>query len=116
MSDFLSLISMSVLVEGLISWVDAFATADKQAKVKLGASIIAGLLISVSFNFDIMGILGYTSAYPLVGNVITGLLIARGSNYFFDLVGKLTNGGGSTVVTAPAQSTVTAVIENKDPS
>ena len=115
MSDFLSLISMSVLVEGLISWVDAFATADKQAKVKLGASIIAGLLISVSFNFDIMSILGYNSAYPLVGSVITGLLIARGSNYFFDLVGKLTN-GGSTVVTAPAQSTVTAVIENKDPS
>lgn len=105
MNDFLSLISMSVLVEGLISWVDAFATADKQAKIKLGASIITGLLISISFNFDLMGILGYSSVFPLVGSVITGLLIARGSNYFFDLVGKLTNSGGGTVMTAPTEST-----------
>lgn len=97
MNDFLSLVSMSVLVEGLISWVDAFATADKQAKIKLGASIITGLLISISFGFDLMGILGYNSVFPLVGSVITGLLIARGSNYFFDLVGRLTNGEGTAM-------------------
>ena len=114
MNDFLSLISMSVLVEGLISWVDAFTTADKIAKVKLGASIVTGLLIAVAFNFDLMDILGYNSAYPLVGNVITGLLIARGSNYFFDLIGRLTNPNQNTIVKTPADATVTTTIETGD--
>lgn len=114
MNDFLSLISMSVLVEGLISWVDAFATADKQAKIKLGASIVTGLLIAIAFNFDLMQILGYNSTYPVVGNVITGLLIARGSNYFFDLIGKLTNPTQNTTVKAPADATVTTTIETGD--
>lgn len=90
MSEFLTFISMSILVEAVISWVDAFTTKEA-SKVKLFASIIFGVGLSVIYNLDLLKVLGYEAPVQYVGSAVTGLIIARGSNYFFDLIGRLTN-------------------------
>lgn len=105
MSEFLTFISMAILVEAVISWVDAFATKEA-SKVKLFASIIFGVGLSVIYNLDLLKVLGYEAPVQYVGSAVTGLIIARGSNYFFDLIGRLTNentelANDSTIVVEP---------------
>lgn len=96
---------MSILVEAVISWVDAFTTKEA-SKVKLFASIIFGVGLSVMYNLDLLKVLGYEAPVQYVGSAVTGLIIARGSNYFFDLIGRLTNkntepANDSTIVVEP---------------
>ena len=105
MSEFLTFIVMSILVEAVISWVDAFTTKEA-SKVKLFASIIFGVGLSVMYNLDLLKVLGYEAPVQYVGSAVTGLIIARGSNYFFDLIGRLTNkntepANDSTIVVEP---------------
>ena len=47
-----------------------------------------GIGIAWELQLDIFGLLGVWPLHPIVGNIITGLLIGRGSNYLHDLIKK----------------------------
>jgi hypothetical protein len=48
-------------------------------------STVVGILIAFGTGADIFQLLGIPFRFPVVGNVLTGLLISRGANFIHDL-------------------------------
>ena len=59
------------------------------AYINLVGSLLVGILIAFIADVNIFALLGITLRWHIVGVVLTGILISRGSNYIHDLVGKL---------------------------
>lgn len=103
MTQFFTIILMSVIVEGLITYAKTFFIGGKfQWQMLVG--IILGVAVALVYNVDIFALLGVVAAVPYVGAILTGILISRGSNYIFDLI-KALQGAGNNVTTEEAQDT-----------
>lgn len=84
---FIALFIVATLVEGIVEYF--FAKEDKaQPWLKYAAAVIASV-ICVSYNLDILGLLGMVSPIPYVGNLLTGLVVGRGSNYLNDFISSV---------------------------
>ena len=53
-------------------------------------AMVCGVGIAFAYHLDLFSAVGITTDVPYISNVLTGLVIARGSNYVFDLIGKFT--------------------------
>ena len=51
-------------------------------------SLVVGIVVALSFNLDIFAAQGYVSVIPIMGVVLTGILISRGGNFISDLMSK----------------------------
>ena len=91
MTKFLLVIVLSVIVEGITEYLKQTIPGLKERTwLILIVTVILGVVMAVSFGADIFAILGFESVVPLVGNIVTGVLCARCSNYIYDLIGRLT--------------------------
>lgn len=87
MEKFFALIILSIFVEAIITYLrELFPILPP-----LGLSIGIGILSAVLYNVDAPALLGLVSPVPYVGAVMTGFVVARGSNYAYDLIGRFTN-------------------------
>lgn len=87
----LILIVIAIVVEGITEYLKQMIPAlAKDTRILLGITVVLGVGAALTFNADLFAILGFEAAVPIVGCVLTGLLCARGSNYIYDLIGKLT--------------------------
>lgn len=70
----------------------------EQGKIKLDkvGPIALGLLVAFTLPVDIFAILGFPFATAVVGQVLTGILISRGSNWVHDWIKKAQAGGSVT--------------------
>ncbi len=92
MSKFLTLIMMSIIVEGLITYAKTFFVGGKpQWQMLVG--IVLSVTVALVYNVDIFALLGIMATVPYVGAILTGIIISRGSNYIFDLIKTLQNTG-----------------------
>lgn len=94
------LLAFAFLVEAVIENVK-WAIDDIRAIIKQdsdhetewnGSRLIALVLaiaFSVAFGVDAWELLGFDAAIPYVGAIGTGILMARGANFFHDLISKL---------------------------
>lgn len=87
MEQFFALFAMAILVEGIVTYARELSA---EFKVVLLAPIVLGIVVSIAYGLDIPAVLGISAQVPYIGSILTGIIIARGSNYLFDLVGKLT--------------------------
>ena len=87
MDKFLALVSMAILVEAIISYVQEIKTI----KSPLMWSILLGVIVALVYGMDVPNLLGINARIPFVGEVLTGVIMARGSNYLYDLIGRFTN-------------------------
>ena len=55
-------------------------------------SALVGILLCIAYRADLLALVGLITTTPLVGYIITGIVIGRGANYLHDLVGRW--GGG----------------------
>ena len=85
-----SLLFTAVVVEALITYAKTLFV-NRVFQWQILASMILGASAALVFGIDLFEIAGVSSQLPLVGQVLTGILISRGSNYVFDLLGKLTD-------------------------
>lgn len=83
--DVFGLIFLAVVVEGLIAYAK-MAIVDKSVQWQVVASIVLGVLVAVVYNCDLFVMFGLTTTIPVVGNVLTGVLLSRGANYVSDLL------------------------------
>lgn len=58
----------------------------------LGAMAV-GLLLALMTGADLLTMAGFSEKVPLIGQVCTGLLISRGSNFVHDLIQTMANYG-----------------------
>ena len=79
---------MAVLIEAVVTYAKTFAI-DKKIKWQMIAAVVLSIGVCLAYSLDIPALVGIEGSVPYVGNVITGILISRGSNYIYDLFGIL---------------------------
>lgn len=88
MAQFFGLVLMAIVIEGVITYIkEIFVNKNVMWQQVLG--IVLGIIVAVGYNADLFALFGLTSTIPLLGCVLTGVLLSRGSNYIFDLVKQL---------------------------
>lgn len=86
MEKLLAIVFMAIVVEGLVEYVKL--GIQKSICVEIISTMILGMGVAFLYNLDIFAALGIVARFDYVGNILTGLVISRGSNYVFDLIGK----------------------------
>ncbi len=79
---------MAVIVEAVIDYVKTWAV-EKKIQWQQIFAVLFGIAISFAYCLDIPALVGIESHIDYVGNVLTGILISRGSNYIHDLYNSL---------------------------
>lgn len=79
---------MAVIVEAIIDYVKTWAV-EKKIQWQQIIAVLFGVAISFAYCLDIPALVGIESHIAYVGNVLTGILISRGSNYIHDLYKNL---------------------------
>ncbi|MCL2420432.1 MAG: hypothetical protein FWD03_01110 [Defluviitaleaceae bacterium] len=87
MSQLSSFLFAAIAIEGIIFY--AKTGIENKMPKSCVASIILGVFVAINFDIDVFEYSSLHSALPLVGNILTGMLLSRGSNYFFDMIGNL---------------------------
>lgn len=88
MAQFFGLVLMAIVIEGVITYIkEIFVNKNVMWQQVLG--IVLGIVVAIGYNADLFALFGLTSTIPLLGCVLTGVLLSRGSNYIFDLVKQL---------------------------
>ena len=87
MSDLSSFLFAAIAIEGIIFYVKT--ASEGEMPKSCVASIVLGVFVAINFDIDVFEYTRLHSIVPFIGNVLTGILLSRGSNYFFDLVGNL---------------------------
>lgn len=81
--------ALAVIIEALI---ENFAQG-VAPKYKVWITAAVGVALCVAYGADVLAFLGYVSNFPYVGGyigqVLTGFLIGRGSNYINDVVTRI---------------------------
>lgn len=79
------LVFLSVIVEGIISYVNLFFV-DGKIKWQVIVALVLGMAVAVAYNVDLFALAGLSTRVPYIGSLLTGVLLSRGSNYIFDLM------------------------------
>ena len=80
-------IFMAVFIEGITTYIKS-AMVHNCFTIGMIISIIVSIMISICYEIDIPKQFGISSKIPYIGSIISGLLIARGSNYLYDFITK----------------------------
>ena len=49
-------------------------------------SLAVGIAIAFTWPVDLFSVVGYSFAYPVVGLILTGIIISRGANFVHDIL------------------------------
>ena len=79
----LALVAESVWETLKMTWQEGKVSIDR-----IGALVVA-LVLSIGVRLDILSLLGINTTIPLLGVILTGILISRGSNFIHDLLVKI---------------------------
>lgn len=88
-----SFIFMAFFIEGLVEFVKQIVDADKSIKYTYILSIVLGITTCCVFNLNLLSLLDINTSVPFAGNIVSGFIISRGSNYLNDFVSKFFNKG-----------------------
>lgn len=84
---YMAAIFMAIFIEGITSYIKT-VSVDYTFTIGTAISIFVGLLIAICYDIDIPKEFGIISKIPFVGNIISGFILARGSNYIYDFISK----------------------------
>ena len=89
---FLVIICTAVLVEAFTEYLKtAFPKISQSTGILFLITSAIGILLAFTIGANIFESLGIVSNIPFVGEILTGILCGRGSNYIYDLMEKLTS-------------------------
>ena len=86
--DISKLITICVLVESIVTYINSFFVVG-EPHYQMVLSLIFGIFISVAYKIDLLKLADIESEMPYIGSILTGVLISRGSNYVYDLMSKI---------------------------
>lgn len=84
------IMSFTVIIESLITYFKEFFVYGDFSFSML-FSLILGVIIAIAYKLDLPEYLDLKSSVPYVGNILTGILISRGSNYIYDILKTITS-------------------------
>jgi hypothetical protein len=80
-----ALLAEAVWETGKMAWQEGKVSIDR-----VGA-LVVGLVFALGAGLDLCDLLGIGFIYPIIGQVLTGILLSRGANFVHDLF-KLAEG------------------------
>jgi hypothetical protein len=84
-----SIIFLTVFIEGFVEFL--FAPFSK-LKPYLGyVALLFGVGLTITYQIDLLAMVGITTAHTIISYAISGLIIGRGSNYLNDIITKFGN-------------------------
>lgn len=83
------IMTFAILTESLITYFKEFFIGSNFSFSML-FSVILGVFIAIAYKIDLLEQINLKSNISYIGNILTGILISRGSNYLYDLINKLT--------------------------
>ena len=89
MGELMGFIASAVIVEGILSYAKEIVE-NKKIHWEIIVAILIGCLVAFNLNLDFFKMLGLEETYGIIGVILTGILISRGSNYVFELYDRLT--------------------------
>ena len=83
-----TIITIALLVEAI--W-ETLKMVWQEGKININTigALIVGIAVSILAKIDIFAMQGITLSIPLIGWVLTGILMSRGANFIHDLFNKL---------------------------
>ena len=81
---------IAILAEAVWETLKMAWQGNKFSIDKLGALVI-GIIVAVCAQVDLFSMFGVVLAYPIIGYILTGIIISRGANFVHDLLKKLEN-------------------------
>lgn len=90
--EFAQLITVAILVEAIWENIKMIWQNGKLSIDRIG-SLVIGILVCILVNIDIFTIVQIPVNIPIVGCVLTGIIISRGANFLHDLINRLTKKG-----------------------
>lgn len=85
--DILSLVIVSLLVESVWETLKMVWQDGKLSKDRIGA-LVVGEVCSFATGLNLFALIGIT-INPLVGIILSGILVSRGSNFIHELLSKI---------------------------
>lgn len=86
-----SLVFGAIIVETIVNIIRNLEERNTCWKywTALGVSIVTGLVVSLNYDIDVFKLVGLEGRVPMIGAILTGLIISRGSNIVSDVVDRL---------------------------
>ena len=83
-----TIITIALLVEAI--W-ETLKMVWQEGKINVNTigALIVGIAVSILAKIDIFAMQGISLSIPLVGWILTGVLMSRGANFIHDLFNKL---------------------------
>ena len=88
MNEFFALVAAAVLIEAVVSFIDNIKEKNTEWKywASLGIGLAVSILVSINYNIDVFELIGLEGSLPFVGQILTAVIVARGSNYVADVL------------------------------
>ena len=93
--EWFGVIAFAILVEGIVEYIKLASVRFAESAFVIPVTIVLGVAVCTLYGCDILAVFGLITPVPYVGNVLTGIIVARGSNYVYDLIGKFTDAKGA---------------------
>ena len=88
--DYAQLIIIAILVEAI--WENLKMIWDKnKLNINMLGSLLLSMIICVLAQINIFKIVGIELIVPIIGYLLTGIIVSRGANFVNDLFSKLNN-------------------------
>jgi len=87
MATLTKIVLVAVLTEAVVDWLKDLVQAKPQV-FKVIALLVAASLALV-LEVDFFALINEPCAYPIIGEVLTGIIASRGANYVHDLWDRL---------------------------
>lgn len=83
-----TIITIALLVEAI--W-ETLKMVWQEGKININTigALIVGIGVSILAKIDVFAMQGITLSIPLIGWILTGILMSRGANFIHDLFNKL---------------------------
>lgn len=88
MEQFGKIFLMSFVVVSIYDIVKGFYK-DNKVNVNSIVTAVFGIILALLAQLDAFALLGIDFVIPFVGQVLTGLVISKGSNYVYDFITKI---------------------------
>lgn len=86
--EYAQLIIIAILIEAIWENIKMIWQNGKFSIDKLG-SLILSIVICILTKADIFPIIGISIVIPIIGSVLTGIIVSRGANFLHDLFNKI---------------------------
>lgn len=84
MEGILGILLLATLIEGLVTYL--FGEEVSGRTYLRYIALVLGVGASIAYKVDIPAMVGLSTSMPIIGYIVSGLIIGRGSNYLNDIM------------------------------